>query len=56
MPAGLGVELAGREVRDIYDLMYILREAKPGESGNVVVERGDERLETIVTFGKSRGR
>ncbi len=50
------VELAGREVRDIYDLMYILREAKPGESGNVIVERGDERLETIVTFGKSRGR
>ncbi|MDH3439746.1 MAG: M28 family peptidase [Gammaproteobacteria bacterium] len=47
------VELAGREVRDIYDLMYILREAKPGETGNVIVERGDQRIESTVTFGKS---
>jgi Tol biopolymer transport system component len=47
------VELAGREVRDIYDLMYILRESKPGESGNVIVERGEERIEANITFGRS---
>ena len=47
------VELAGREVRDIYDLMYVLREVRPGEQGNVVVERGSERIEATVIFGES---
>jgi len=47
------VELAGRQVRDIYDLMYILREVKPGEEGNVIVERGEERIEATVVFSKS---
>jgi Tol biopolymer transport system component len=47
------VELAGRRVRDIYDLMYVLREVKPGEEGNVIVERGEERIEAMVVFGKS---
>ncbi len=48
------VELAGREVRDIYDLMYVLREVKPGEESTVVVERGSSRLTRSVTFGRSR--
>ncbi len=48
------VELAGREVRDIYDLMYVLRDVKPGEESTVVVERGDTRLRRSVTFGRSR--
>ncbi len=47
------IELMGREVRDIYDLMYILRDAKPGETSTVVVERGAERIEAEVTFGTS---
>ena len=47
------VELLGHEIRDIYDLMYVLREARPGQTGNVVVERGDERTEVSVTFGTS---
>ncbi len=47
------VELAGREVRDIYDLMYVLRAVKPGEQSSVVVERGGERIEREVTFGES---
>ena len=47
------VELKGREIRDIYDLMYVLRESKPGEQANVIVERGEERLERTVTFGTS---
>jgi len=47
------IELAGREVRDIYDLMYVLRDAKPGEEATFVAERGDERIEGTVTFGTS---
>ena len=49
------VELAGREVRDIYDLMYVLQEAKPGDLTTVVVERGADRLELVVTFSASSG-
>ncbi|MCZ6618842.1 MAG: M20/M25/M40 family metallo-hydrolase, partial [Gammaproteobacteria bacterium] len=48
------VELAGHEVRDIYDLMYVLRDVKPGEAGTVVVQRGAQRLTRDVTFGRSR--
>jgi C-terminal processing protease CtpA/Prc len=47
------VELLGHEIRDIYDLMYTLREAKPGQEASVVVERGDERIAVTVTFGTS---
>ena len=47
------VELAGREVRDIYDLMYVLQDVRPGEQSTVVFERGDERFERPVTFGAS---
>ncbi len=50
------VELAGREVRDIYDLMYVLRDAKPGEASVVVFERGEKVLERTVKFGTSRRR
>ena len=49
------VELSGREIRDIYDLMYVLREARPGERSNVTVEREGERIERPVTFGESSG-
>jgi hypothetical protein len=47
------VELNGREVRDIYDLMYVLRDAIPGEQGSVVVERDGARVQYEVTFGES---
>jgi Tol biopolymer transport system component len=51
------VELAGREIRDIYDLMYVLRESKPGEEATFTAERGEETVEGTVVFGKSsRGR
>jgi Tol biopolymer transport system component len=49
------VELAGREVRDIYDLMYVLRDARPGQESSVVVERDGENVEREVTFGQSSG-
>ena len=47
------VELSGREIRDIYDLMYVLRESKPGEEASFVAERGDERIEGTIVFGES---
>jgi Tol biopolymer transport system component len=47
------IQLMGREIRDIYDLMYVLRDAKPGEQASIVVERGDQRIETTITFGTS---
>lgn len=50
------VELGGREIRDIYDLMYVLREARPGDDSTVVVERDGERVELPVIFGESVGR
>jgi Tol biopolymer transport system component len=49
------VELAEREVRDIYDLMYVLRVVRPGEESSVIFERNGERLERSVTFGQSTG-
>jgi C-terminal processing protease CtpA/Prc len=47
------VELAGSPVGDIYDLMYVLQSAKPGDSTTVVVERNGERIALPVTFGTS---
>ena len=47
------VELAGREIRDIYDLMYVLRESKPGEEASFIAERGDQRITGTVVFGES---
>ena len=50
------IALSGREVRDIYDRMYGLRDAKPGEDSVVVFERGDDVFERSVKFGTSRRR
>jgi S1-C subfamily serine protease len=50
------VELAGREIRDINDFMFVLRAAKPGEQAKAVVVRGGERIEVEVVFGESRRR
>jgi len=49
------IELAGREVRDIYDLMYVLRVVRPGEESTVVFEREGERVQREVVFGQSSG-
>jgi S1-C subfamily serine protease len=47
------VELGGHEIRDVHDLVYVLRQAKPGETVNAVVLRDGERIEMEVTFGES---
>ena len=49
------VGLAGHEIRDIYDFVYILRNAKPGQTVQVIVIREGERLTLEATFGQ-RGR
>jgi len=50
------VELLGHQIRDIYDLMYVLRASKPGQEGIVIVERGDETIEAKIVLGKSTRR
>ncbi|HEX9731323.1 MAG TPA: M28 family peptidase [Thermoanaerobaculia bacterium] len=49
------VELAGHDVGDIYDFMFVLRQSKPGETVKAVVVRDGERVTLEVTFGESRG-
>lgn len=49
------VELAGTEIRDIHDLMFVLRRAKPGEKAGAVVDRAGERVTLQVTFEASKG-
>ncbi len=51
----LVVEIGGSPIRDIHDLMYVLRRAKAGETAKVVVDRGGEKVELSVTFDASRG-
>ena len=43
------VELAGREIANIYDYTYALDLLKVGEPATVVFMRGDERIETTLT-------
>jgi Tol biopolymer transport system component len=50
------VELAGKPLNDIYDFVFVLRQAKPGQKSTAVVERAGRRLEVVITFGVSRGR
>lgn len=49
------VALSGHEIGDIYDFVYVLRQAKPGETAMAAVIRDGRRLELEVTFGASRG-
>lgn len=48
------VHLAGTEIRDVHDLVYVLRQAKPGQTVKATVVRDGERLELEVTFGESQ--
>jgi Tol biopolymer transport system component/Zn-dependent M28 family amino/carboxypeptidase len=45
------VGLAGKEIRDIHDFMYVLQRAKPGEKATAVVVRDGKKVELDVTFG-----
>jgi Tol biopolymer transport system component len=49
------IELAGSPIREIHDLMFVLRRAKAGETAKAVVERNGQKVELQVTFEASRG-
>ncbi len=48
------IELAGQPIGDIYDFMFILRQAKPHQTVGMAVLRDGERVDMEVTFGESR--
>jgi dipeptidyl aminopeptidase/acylaminoacyl peptidase len=50
------VELSGKPIRDIHDLMFVLQRSKPGEKTTAVVERDGQRVTLDVTFGASSRR
>ncbi len=50
------VGLAGEEIRDINDFMYILRKAHPHEHAEAVVVRDGEKITLDVVFGESHRR
>jgi hypothetical protein len=47
------IGLSGQEIRGVEDLMFVLRQAKPGEATRVVVLRDGERLELDAVFGEA---
>ena len=47
------VRIGPNEVRNVEDLMFVLRGAKPGDKAKVVFERQGKRQEVEVTFGKA---
>jgi len=50
------VELGGREIRSVEDLMFVLRQAHPGEVVLVIFVRDGERLERTVIYGEASRR
>jgi Tol biopolymer transport system component len=48
------VELAGTRIENLYDMTFALQDHRPGETADVVVLRGDQRLTLRATLG-SRG-
>jgi S1-C subfamily serine protease len=47
------VRIGKHDVKNVEDLMFVLRSAKPGEKAVVVYEREGKKLEVEVTFGES---
>ena len=50
------VRLGGVEIGDIYDFVYVLRQAKPGQKATAAVERDGEIIELVVTYAEARRR
>ena len=48
------IGLLGRDIGDINDFMFLLRQAKPGDKAKAIVLRDGKRLEFEVVFGESR--
>jgi Tol biopolymer transport system component len=47
------LRIGDTDVRTVQDLVYVLRQAKPGEKAVVVFERDGKRRQVEVTFGES---
>jgi Tol biopolymer transport system component len=50
------LKIGTHDIRNVRDLVFVLRAAKPGEKAVAVVERDGKRLELEVTFGRAPGR
>lgn len=50
------IELGGAHIRNIYDYVYVLRNAKPGDKAKLVVMRGEQRVELEVVYDEGRRR
>ncbi len=50
------VGLSGKEIRGVEDLMYVLRQAHPGDPTTVVIERDGQRMEMKAVFGEASRR
>jgi len=48
------IGLLGRDIGDINDFMFLLRQAKPGDKAKAIVLRDGKRLEFEIVFGESR--
>ncbi len=48
------IGLLGRDVGDINDFMFLLRQAKPGDKAKAIVLRNGKRIEVEIVFGESR--
>jgi len=46
------VAMAGVEIQNLYDMTFVLRDNRPGESIEVVVLRDGERISLLATLGK----
>jgi hypothetical protein len=46
-------KIGAHEVRNVEDLMFVLRASKPGDKARAVIEREGKRLEIDLTFGQS---
>ncbi|WP_199177989.1 S1C family serine protease [Mycobacterium hubeiense] len=49
------VELAGKQVHSVEDLLEALRQTEPGQQAPLVVVRGEERQQLTVTIGSQSG-
>jgi len=50
------VRLGGHDIRTVRDLVYVLREAKPGQRVKAVVVRDGKSIEVSVTYEQARRR
>ena len=49
------VAMAGTKIANLYDMTYALEDHKPGETIDVVIERGGEKKTLKATLGERRG-